>query len=139
MFPFIMALVIALFHNRSCSLSDEAKWFTGTFSKEVFASPVLFENPACNCVSLMGAVQAIHLIQFTHDNFQHRRTPTDFLLGPASIFEGQWNVLGLPGISRCLLCQIEMSCLCLLLCLAAPPHLSLLNTYTQYYTARHQQ
>jgi hypothetical protein len=68
-----MALDTAFFHNRNRSLADETSRFTITFNKEVFASPVFFENPALvtncpflschasvkfnyNCVSLTGAV-----------------------------------------------------------------------------------
>jgi hypothetical protein len=41
-----MALDIVLFHNRNRSLADETNWFTITLSKEVFARPIFFENPA---------------------------------------------------------------------------------------------
>jgi hypothetical protein len=39
-----MALDILFFHNRNRSLADETNWFTITFNKEVFPSPIFFEN-----------------------------------------------------------------------------------------------
>jgi hypothetical protein len=41
-----MVLDIVFFHNRNRSLADETNWFTIAFNKEVFASPIFFENPA---------------------------------------------------------------------------------------------
>jgi hypothetical protein len=78
MFTLVMVLDIIFFNNRNRSLADETIRFTITFNKEVFASPLFFENPAfvtndpfllChvlvkftyNSISLTSAVRTIHL------------------------------------------------------------------------------
>jgi hypothetical protein len=45
MFALVVALDIVFFYNRNRSLADETNLFTISFNKEVFFSPIFFENP----------------------------------------------------------------------------------------------